>query len=108
RVETAHRLPYEDRTLQSHRIDEALDVANMRRDPIVDDRRPLAVAMTTLIERDASIALAQHHRDAVPGMRGKAAAVQKQNRRATAIPIEVMKPHRTNDHLMIVGQRGGI
>ena len=33
--------------------------------------------MTTLIQRDASIAIAQHYRYAIPGMRVKAATVQE-------------------------------
>src|SRR5260370_37173562 len=60
--------------------------------------------MTTLIQRDASIALAQHYRDAIPGMCVKAAAVQEKDRRARAAPVEVVKAKRANDHLMVVRQ----
>ena len=50
RVETTHRLPGDDRTFQGHRPDKALDIANMSRDPIIDGRRPFAVAVPPLIE----------------------------------------------------------
>jgi hypothetical protein len=58
--------------------------------------------MATLIERDASEAIAQHDRDAVPGVRVNSTAVLKEDWRARAAPIEVMKPRRADDHLMVV------
>src|SRR5260221_3015742 len=61
--------------------------------------------MTTLIQRDASIALAQHRGYAIPGMRVKAAAVQEKDRRARATPVEGVKAKRADYNLMVVRQR---
>src|SRR5271156_1121674 len=61
--------------------------------------------MPALIERDASIAFAQHHGDAIPRMRVDAAAVQEKYRHARAAPVEVVKTHRADDHLLVLRQR---
>src|SRR5712671_5470241 len=108
RVEPAHRLPDQDRTLESQSIDESLDVTDVRRDSIVSHRRPFAVTVPALVERNASEAITKHHRYAIPGVRSQAAAVQEQNRRAGSAPIEIVKTHRADDHLMVVGQRNRI
>src|SRR5580658_1555043 len=61
--------------------------------------------MPALVERDASIAFAQHHRNAIPRVRVDTAAVQKQDRHARAAPVEVVKTHRADDHLLVLRQR---
>jgi len=98
RVESAHRLPDQDRTLESQSIDESLDVTNVRSDSIVSHRRPFAIAMPALVERNASEAIAKHHRHAIPCVRSQTTAVQEQNRGAGSTPIEIVKAHRTDDH----------
>src|SRR5882757_5795310 len=108
RVEPAHRLPDQDSTLKSQSIDESLDVTNVCRDSIVSHRRPFAIAMPALVERNASEAVAKHHRHAIPGVRSQTTAVQEQKRRAGSTPIEIVKAHRTDDHLLIVRQRNRI
>src|SRR5580658_5590224 len=105
RIETAHRLPNNDRTFQFRRLDKTLDIADVRGDPVIDHRRPLAVAMPALIERDASIAFAQHHGNAIPRMRVDTAAVQEKYWRARAAPVEIVKAHRAEDHLLVLRQR---
>ncbi len=61
--------------------------------------------MPALIERDASIAFAQHHSDAIPRMRVDTSAVQEKDRHARAAPVEVVEAHRADDHLLVLRQR---
>src|SRR5271163_3993999 len=60
--------------------------------------------MTALIERNASVAISEHYRYAIPGVRVDTAAVQEEDRCARATPIEVMKAHRADNRLVVVGQ----
>ena len=85
------------------RRDQPLDVADMGA-TVVEHRRPFAVAMAALIQRDTSKVFAQHYRYAIPGMRVDATAVQEKDRRAGTAPVEVVKAHCADDHLMVVRQ----
>src|SRR4029077_814974 len=83
-------------------------VTDVRRDSIVSHRRPFAVAVPTLVERNTSEAIAKHHRNAIASVRRQTAAMQEKDRGAASAPIEVVKAHQADDHLMVVGQRNRI
>ena len=53
RVERSHRLAHEHGTLEPQVPIERLEVAHVRLRPVVEDRRPLAVAVPPLVEREA-------------------------------------------------------
>ena len=68
-------------------------------DRIVGVRRPVAVAVTALVEGDAVKLVAQCEAAQIPGMRGQGSAMQKQDRAQRFIPpIEVTEPKLVDEH----------
>ena len=93
------------RALKAEFLDEVLDVAHLARQAVVADRRPLAVAVATLVEREAVVLAAQREAHEIPGMRVKPAAVQEKQRMASRrAPVEVMKTHPIDHHVVVRGQ----
>src|SRR5215470_5585361 len=60
--------------------------------------------MPSLIERNTPEEIAQHHAHRVPCVGVESATMQEEDRTTIASPIEIVKSHRTDDHLMIFGQ----
>src|SRR5262249_28095861 len=82
-----------------------LDVADLTRQTVIANRRPFAVAMAALIQRNTVIIRAQGQAYQVPGMRIEAAAVQEQNRVVSDdAPVEIMKAHPVDHHIVVLGQ----
>jgi hypothetical protein len=71
--------------------DEPLDVTRLRIGAVVTARRPLAIAVAALVERDAAMLVAQRQAHEVPGVSGQAAAVEEEHGRPIAAPVEVVQ-----------------
>ena len=93
------------RPLELEFFDEVLNVAHLARQTVVADRRPFAVAMAALVERDAVVLAAQRQAYEIPGMRVEPAAVQEKNRMALrSTPIEVVETHSVDHDIVVLGK----
>ena len=105
RRKSAHRMADHQRALELEFFDEVLDVAHLARQAVVADRRPFAVAMAALVERDAVVLAAQRQAYEIPGMRVEPAAVQEKYRTALrGTPIEVVEAHPIDHDVVILGE----
>src|SRR6266851_23338 len=68
---------------------------------VIRARRPFAITMPALIQRDAAVAMAQHQADHVPGMGVEAAAMEEEDRSpgARIAPVQVMEPEALDDQI---------
>ena len=105
RVQRAHRLADESEPLEAEPIDEALEVGEMRLGSVMQLRRPFAVAVSALVQCETVIIGSQRETDEIPGMRGQAAAVQEDDRRAVrGAPVEVVEAHAADDDVVVLGE----
>lgn len=89
--------------MQVERVDQPADVAGVRVRLVLEDRRPLTVAVATLIHRQAVEVGAQREAYEVPGVRGQTSTVKEHQRRTgVSAPVEVVKP-KLVDHDVVVG-----
>ena len=86
-------------------VDKASDIGDLRRDRIVAVGRPIGVAVTALVEREAVEIVAQRQAAQIPGMRGQRPAVQKQDRLLSlAAPIQIMHLQSADADVALAGQ----
>src|SRR5439155_5105896 len=105
RVERAHRLADEPEALDAEMLDEALDVAPVGLRLVVHRRRPLALAVSALVEGDAVVFGAESEADDVPRMRVEGAAVEKEDQRPPALsPVQVVEPHPADHEVALLLQ----
>src|SRR5271167_1248076 len=91
--------------VETERVDKAFDILALRCDRIIGVRRPVGVAVSPLVERNAVKFVAQCEATEIPGMRRQSAAMQEKERPQLFIaPIEVAETKVTDEHGLIARQ----
>src|SRR5262249_4639349 len=105
-VGSAERHADQHEPSETQAIDDRLVSADVTLGPVVQLRRPFAVAVPGLIEGQAVAVPSQTETHEIPRVRVQPAAVEEENRRtALRSPIEVVKAHATEDDVVRLGQR---
>ena len=87
-------------------IDERLEVADVAFRPVVHHRRPLALAVAALIERETVALATKTEAHEIPRVGVEPATVEEDDRRtARRPPVEIVEAHPAEHDVVRVGQR---
>src|SRR5262249_2365197 len=103
-VGTAQRHADQHEPVEPEVVDESVEILDVALGTVVHRGRPLAVAVTALVEGDAVALRLEGGADEVPRVNVEPAAVQEQHQRPAArAPIHIVEAHAAKDDVVGLG-----